>query len=428
MAVKLSKTDEQMLDGREGGGVQTAMRILVKMAEILDAEQMISISSAHIDACGLLSDAGIEFAEMLVGKGAKVSVPTTLNMGPLDLQNWQEFEIDEEFAEKAIRQSKAYTDMGCRPTWTCAPYQGDNVAGFGEQIAWGESNAVCYANSVLGARTNRYADYMDICAAITGRVPEYGLHIEENRKGQVLVHLDDINPEVKGTQTFFVTLGHLLGTIAGEEIPVIEGIEAEPTSDQYKALCAAAASSGAVALIHIVGITPEAQTLEKAFGNKEPLRRINIGAKELSDAYADLSTTDRDGDLDAVIVGCPHYSIEEFGRLAELIQLQIDKGKTLNPNVRFVVITNRLSYSRLQKSGHLEVLREFGIEITLDTCPFHTPMVRAETKVIMTDSGKCAYYAPGELDVRVVFGDISDCVESAVIGRICREEIRWDKN
>ena len=426
MSVKLTQHDEDMLAGREGAGAQTAMSILVKMAEILEAERMISITGAHIDACGLLSDAGTEFAEMLVEKGARVSVPATLNMGPLDLQNWRQFGIDKKFAQKAIRQSKAYTDMGCVPSWTCAPYQGDNVPSFGEQVAWGESNAVCYANSVLGARTNRYADFMDICAAITGRVPEWGLHIKENRRGQIHIRLNRINETLMNTQTFYVTLGHLVGRIAIDKIAVIQGLNIKPSSDELKAMCAAAASSGGVEMFHIAGITPEAQTLENAFLNQEPLDIIEFGPKEMAGAELDLSNADNGEKLDAVLVGCPHFSMDEFSRLAKIIQGQLDKGGSLHRGVRFIVTSCRSTYAQLERSDLLEPIKKFGIEITLDTCPFHTPMLPSDTKVVMTDSGKCAYYAPGELGVKVAFGSMADCVESAVKGGVCRKEILWE--
>jgi len=192
MPVQLSKRDEEFLNGQHGEAARMAMRIVTRMAEVLDAAELMDVTQAHIDGCGLLSETGLEFAETLAAKGGQVCVPTTLNMGPLDLQNWRQFGIDEDFADKAIRQAKAYTDMGCIPTWTCAPYQSYLTPRFGQQIAWGESNAICYANSVLGARTNRYADYMDICAAITGRVPKCGLHLKENRKGQILLRLMDV--------------------------------------------------------------------------------------------------------------------------------------------------------------------------------------------------------------------------------------------
>ena len=428
MSVKLSRQDKKLLDGQHGEAARLAMRILVRMADVYEAAELMNISQAHIDGCGLLSETGLEFAETLAVKGAKVSVPTTLNMVPLDLQNWKEFGINEDFAGKAIRQAKAYTDMGCIPTWTCAPYQSYLTPRFGQQIAWGESNAICYANSVLGARTNRYGDYMDICAAITGRVPKCGLHLAENRKGQLLLRLQDIDTAVMQSNEFYVTLGHLTGSLSGDKIPVIEGLDAGASSDQLKALCAAAASSGAVALFHAIGVTPEANTFEQAFQGGKPERIIDIGLTDLRSARSELSTTEEGAKLDLVVLGCPHFSYDEFRELSDLIEAKTEKGKKLHPNVRFVVISSQTSYALLQRGDFLDRLTTFGIEITLDTCVFHTPMVAEDTKVIMTNSGKCAYYAPGELNVQVAFGSMADCVESSVNGQVCRKDPLWEKS
>jgi len=432
MSVKLHEKDEQMLQGQQGPASQMAMRIMVRMAEVVDAPEMMDVSQAHIDGCGLLSETGLEFAETLTAKGAKVSIPTTLNMGPLDLQNWRQFlpatSRNEDFAAKAIRQAKAYTDMGCIPTWTCAPYQSYLTPRFGQQIAWGESNAICYANSVLGARTNRYGDFIDICAAITGRVPKCGLHLKENRKGQILLRLVDIDPAILQNNVFFATLGHLVGSLTEDKIPVIEGLPIKASSDQLKALCAAAASSGAVALFHAIGITPEANTLAEAFQGEEPERVVDIHLSDLQKARSDLSTAQEGANLDLVVLGCPHFSFDEFRELAELTRAQTERGQTLHPDVRFIVISSQTSYSLLQRSNFLDALTDFGIEITLDTCIFHTPMASQDTKVIMTNSGKCAYYAPGELGVQVAFGSVAECVYSAVNGHLCQKETLWKES
>lgn len=404
-----------------------AMRIVTRMADVHEASELMDITQAHIDGCGLLSETGLEFAETLAAKGGKVCVPTTLNMGPLDLQNWRRFGIDEDFAGKAIRQAKAYERMGCIPTWTCAPYQSYLTPRFGQQIAWGESNAICYANSVLGARTNRYADYMDICAAITGRVPKCGLHLKENRRGQILLRLTGIPGVLMQTNEFYVALGHLLGTLAGDKVAVIEGLAHNPSSDRLKAFCAAAASSGAVALFHAIGVTPEADTLEQAFDGDEPERIIDIGPAELRKARSELSTAAEGDRLDLVVLGCPHFSFDEFRELADLASEQTRKGNSLDPGVRFVVVSSQTSYALLQRSDFLDVLTGFGIEITLDTCVFHTPMISGDTKVVITNSGKCSYYAPGELGVKVAFGSMAECVESAVRGEVWRGETIWEE-
>jgi len=425
--VKLSRDDKGLLDGERGEGAQMAMRIVVRMGEVVDASELMDISAAHIDGCGLLSDGGLDFAETLAAGGAQVSVPTTLNMGPLDLQNWRHFGVDEEFAGKAIRQGEAYTAMGCIPTWSCAPYQGYLTPRFGQQIAWGESNAICYANSVLGARTNRYGDFMDICAAITGRVPKCGLHLKENRKGQILLRLVYVDEAAVLSNAFYAAIGHLLGSQVEDKIAVIEGLDAASSSDQLKALCAAAASAGAVALFHAVGVTPEANSLEEAFGGDEPERIIDVGLSDLRKAWEDLSTAEDEDKVDLVVLGCPHFSFDEFRELARLVRAQTQEGRKLHPDVRLVVISCQSSYALAQRGDFLDELRDFGVEVTLDTCVFHTPMVGGETKVIMTNSGKCAYYAPGELDVKVAFGNMADCVESAVAGWVCREVGLWNE-
>jgi hypothetical protein len=266
---------------------------------------------------------------------------------------------------------------------------------------------------------------MDICAAITGRVPKCGLHLEENRKGQILLRLVDIRPALMKSNEFYVVLGHLLGTLAGDKIAVIDGLAPNPSSDQLKAFCAAAASSGAVALFHAIGITPEATTLEQVFRGSKREKVIDLGPAELRKARSELSTAEDGEKLDLVVLGCPHFSFDEFRELARLIHAETQKGGKLSDNVRFIVITSQTSYALLQRGAFLDVLTEFGVEITLDTCVFHTPMVYADTEVLMTNSGKCSYYAPGELGVKVAFGSMAECVESAVNGKVCRKESIW---
>ena len=417
MTVHLSRNDQQMLDGRFGPGCQMAMRIVVRLAEACGVAELMDVTQAHIDGCGLLSESSLFFAETLAGKGAKVSIPTTLSMGPLDLQNWQKFNIDPSYADKAIRQGRAYESMGCIPTWTCAPYQSYLTPRFGQQIAWGESNAVVYANSVLGARTNRYADFHDICAATTGRVPMCGLHLQENRKGQVLLQLIGIQADQMQGDDFYAALGYLIGIRTLNQIPVIDGMPTKVTSDNLKALGAAAASSGAVMLFHAVGITPEAATLDQACHGDKPHRVVEVTLQDIQLARKELSTAVKADHVDAVVLGCPHFSFDEFRQLARCIRT--NQARHIGPATRFIVKTSRTSYSLIRQNEMLDLFEDFGIEITLDTCVFHTPILEPDTKVIMTNSGKCAYYAPGELGVKVAFGSMQQCVDSAVKGCVC---------
>lgn len=396
-----------------------AMTILLRMAEIYQAQEMMDITQAHIDSAIYIGEAGLEFAERLVGLGARVSVPTTLNVSGLDEHHWQEWNVPTDWAEKAHRQMLAYQKLGCQPTWTCAPYQTSAAPRFGQQIAWGESNAVVFANSVLGARTERYPDFLDICAAITGRVPAVGLHLTENRAGQVLLRLVDVPLRLQEHDSFYVALGHLMGQIAQDRIPVVDGLEATPEEDQLKALGAAASSSGTVALFHIVGRTPEAATLESAFQGNPPQQAFDITVKRLHSAWQEL-TSAKEERLDMVVLGSPHFSLAEFSRLAPLLE-----GRRRHPDVEFLVTSSRAVKELAKQNGVLEALEAFGGRVTVDTCILATPMLPPSVKTIMTSSAKYAYYAPGMLDTQVTLGSLSDCVDSAVSGRVVRDETPW---
>ena len=229
--LRLTDWDRALLDGTLGPAAQMAMSILTQMAEVYGAEQLIDITGAHIDSTIYIGEAGLEFAERRAELGARVAVPSTLNVSGVDEHHWEEWAVPGDWATNALRQMAAYQSMGCIPTWTCAPYQGYLTPRFGQQIAWGESNAIAYANSVLGARTNRYGDFMDICAAITGRVPKAGLHLKENRKGQILLRLVNIPPKLQEEASFYVALGHLMGNLVQDKVPVIEGLPVRATDD-----------------------------------------------------------------------------------------------------------------------------------------------------------------------------------------------------
>src|SRR3954453_838175 len=291
-----------MLDGGDGPARQLAMSILVRMAGVYGAESLMDISQAHIDSTIYLGDATLEFAERLASMGARVAVPTSLNVSGVDECGWKDWAVAPEWAAKAARQMLAYERMGAGPNWTCAPYQTHMRPSFGQQIAWGESNAIAFANSVIGARTERYPDLLDICCAITGRVPAIGLHLTEQRAGQLLLRLDDVPPALQADDQFFAVLGHLVGGLSGDRIPVIEGVVVDPPEDQLKAFAAAAASSGRVALFHMVGITPEAPTRDAAFQGRAPARTEAITVAALRRARAELTTADGRG-LDMVILG-----------------------------------------------------------------------------------------------------------------------------
>ena len=419
MTLQLTDKDRQMLHGDYGPATKMAMSILVRMAGVSNASELIDITGAHIDSTVYIGDAGLEFAERLASLGAKVSVPTTLNVSGLDEHHWQEWAVPSEWARQAHRQMVAYQSMGTIPSWTCAPYQTEARPSFGQQIAWGESNAIVFANSVLGARTERYPDLFDICCAITGRAPNIGLHRTENRAGALLLDVQEIPETVQLRDDFYPILGHLVGKISLDRIPVLDGICIIPGEDQLKAFGAAAASSGAVALFHMIGITPEAPTLEAAFQVNLPQKIIEVSMDMLRKSREELTHTDIEK-LDMVVLGSPHFSLAEFKQLARLV-----RGKRKNKDIKFLITSSRAMTQLAKQAGFLDQIEEFGAQLTVDTCILTTPMLPPEMRFLMTNSAKFAYYTPGLLNRKIAFGSLRDCVDSAVEGRVIRDESAW---
>lgn len=396
----LTEDEKAMLGGEAGEAARIAMDLLVEAAAAMDAPRLLEISGAHIDGCLYHGRAGLDFATALATAGGRVVVPTTLNVSSLDLLHPELYRGDPDEAEASRQLMTAYEDMGCRPTWTCAPYQLPERPGFGEQVAWGESNAIVFANSVLGARTNRYGDFLDICCALTGRAPATGLHTDAGRRATLVLDIEV--PEAwKDDDLLYVAVGLALGQIAGTEVALIEGLDGRAGEDRLKALGAAAASSGAVGMFHVSNVTPEAET----FGG-EPDRRVRVTGREL---IATLRSLAGDGQLGAVSLGTPHASAAEIEELAILCAGRRAK-------VPFFVNTGRDVAARVSES--LETLREFGSTIVTDTCTYLTPILGQVEGVVMTNSGKWAYYAPANIGVDVAFGNTKDCVESAVVGEI----------
>ena len=420
MSLELSERDEALLAGELSRAAKMAMSILVRMADVCRAERMLDITGAHVDSAIYVGDAGLEFAERLAEAGGRVVVPTTLNVSGVDEEHWQEWDVPAEWARKAHRQMLAYQKMGTLPTWTCAPYQTEHAPKFGQQIAWGESNAIVFANSVLGARTERYPDLLDICAALTGRVPAVGLHLDENRAGQLVLDLASVPATLTERDDFYPVLGHLVGQVAGDKIPVIVGLAASPSENQLKALGAAAASSGSVGLFHIVGVTPEAPTLEDALHGKAPQERLAISVGTLRRVQKELTTAIGET-LELVVLGSPHFSLDEFRQLVPLLE-----GKKRHSDVTFLVTTSRIMRQLADAAGFIEPLTRFGGRLTVDTCILATPMLSKSVRTLMTNSAKYAVYSPGLLNVNVAYGGLEDCIESAVAGKVIRTPSPWD--
>ncbi|MEO6997909.1 MAG: aconitase X catalytic domain-containing protein [Terracoccus sp.] len=415
--LELTSDEQSMLDGEQGDGIAMAMRVVVGLARVHEAPRLVEIESAHIDGCLFHGQSGLDFAAKLVELGATVCVPTTLNVGSIDLlhpgtvRNQTPAENVVSTGGRALME--AYLAMGARATWTCAPYQLDARPGLGVNVAWAESNAIAFCNSVLGARTDRYGDFLDICAAIPGRAPFAGLHTDEARLGDVLVDVTAIPDRVLRGDLAGALLGYLVGSRVGTANPVLVGMPLETSEDTLKAFGAAAASSGGVAMFHVVGVTPEAPTVDVAFGGRPPAETVVLTSDDLMRARRDL-TTASEGHLDVVSVGTPHASIDEIGSLAALLA----DGPEINPGVDFYVSTGRSVWALAQERGHADVLEAHGIHVVTDTCTYVTSILRPQARVAMTNSGKWAHYAPGNLGVDVVMASLGECVESARVGRV----------
>ena len=411
MSLTLTAEERSIAAGVYGEGAAMAMRIVAESAKLLGAPRLIPVVSAHIDGALYHGDSGTLFAERLVEGGAHVSVRSTLNVGALDLMGCSRVRLEEPARGMARRMMEAYRKLGCEQSWTCAPYQAGHRPDFGTDVAWGESNAVVFCNSVLGARTNRYGDFLDIACAISGRAPDYGLHRQGNRRATVVFDVSALPADFLASEIAWPVLGSLYGREVGNSVGVVTGIAANPGEDALKAFGAAAASSGAVGLFHIAGVTPEAPTLTVALSGQEPQAVIPVTREMIASAQASLSTAAASDQLDSVAIGSPHLSLAEFGALERLIA-----GRRLR--IPIYACTGRHALAELDRVGRRKALEMSGVTIVADTCVVVTPILPEKPDaVLMTNSGKFAHYAPGNTGYAVLYASLRDCVESAVMGK-----------
>ena len=416
--VELSEGDRAMLAGSQGEAARRAMRIIVRIADLQGAPRLIDISHVHVGGSIYTGRGSLRVIEQLLADGAAVRVPTTLNAISIDRRQPVRPEADDDHARGAERLAAALVAMGCRPTFSCTPYIYPGAPELGQDIVWAESNAIAYANSVIGARTNRHGDFMDVCAAITGRVPYAGLHRPENRTGTFLVRV----PEVSDPDpSWYSVLGYLVGQEAGSEIPVVDGLGGVPSLEALKAFCATVATAGAVGLFHLVGVTPEAPTVPAALGGRDPVRTLVVTARDLGRVWREMSSGTGE-ELRAVVIGSPHATLGDFVELAELV-----RGRRKDAGVDVLVTTSRLVHRQAETQGLLEVLTGFGARVSTDTClcMLTERQFPQGAAGVMTNSGKFAHYGPGLIRRGVHFGSTADCVESAVLGRPVIAEPAW---
>ncbi|WP_454834778.1 cis-3-hydroxy-L-proline dehydratase [Pseudomonas lini] len=406
-AIELTEHDQALLDGQHGKAAQVAMQIVLRMAELQGARHLVDVTQAHIDGCIYTGPASLRFAQQLVQWGATVRVPTTLNSISVDQRRWRELGIDPALGEPASALGDAYMAMGAQLSFTCAPYLLDSAPKAGEQIVWAESNAVVYANSVLGARTLKYPDYLDICIALTGRAPLIGCHLDAQRKARLQIELPALG---ELDDAFYPLLGYHIGALAGSRIPLVRGLEnRQPSLDDLKAFGAAFATTSAAPLFHIAGITPEAIDPSQVLNtdNRVPVEHILL--KDLLVSWRELNSA-RDSRVDVVSLGNPHFSLSEFAHLARLCL-----GRHKHPDVVLAITCGRAVLEQAREAGHIAVIEAFGATLVTDTCwcMLGEPVIPLAAKTLMTNSGKYAHYAPGLVGRKVHFASLAECVDAA---------------
>ena len=416
--LKLGDYEDELLSGAAGKAKQLAMKMIVAAAEVSEADRLVDVSFAHVGSGFYSGQVSVDFAEFLLAEGATLAVPTQTNSSLVDFSNpalrprtTYPSEVD-----GAKRLMQIFEELGCEPTWSCAPYQHESGRpSFGTHVIGSESNAVSFFNSVLGARTNKYGDFLDICGAIVGRVPYSGLHTEQGRRATHVFRLDEVSDAVRSDPSFHHILGIIVGSTTGADVPVIDG-SGDATEDELKAIAAAAATSGAVEMFHVVGVTPEAPTLADATGPNGAVTETVVSDQMLQTARRQL-TTDSSGPLSSVCLGTPHFSVEEFLALVDQFA-----GRSVASGTSMIVSTSRAVHTELTLRGLVDPLERSGVTIAVDTCTYFTPLTTGISGLVMTSSAKWAYYAPGILGVPVAFGSQAECVESAVRGFVHRQE------
>ena len=413
--IHLSNSDKKMLAGDNGEAVKIAMEVLCLMAAAQNADKLIDVSRGHIDGCILAHDANLHFAEKMLDMGASVIIPTTINAISVDRENWKSQGVAPDLGGKASRLADAYVKMGAYPTFTCAPYLLDEKPSKGEVIGWSESNAVIYANSVIGARTQKHPDYLDLFIAMTGRTPNTGVYLEENRKPVCEI-------QVVLPSNFDDAIWPMIGWLAGHKspngIPVLNGLEDILISnDDLKALCAAFGTTSAAPMIHIKGHTPESE-LQSA----KDAKYTTIMPNDLLNLWQNFNNGNNK--IDLVAIGSPHASTSECLKFLELLEENNERV-----TVPTILTIGRETLSNLDHQGSLNKLSKLGVQVIPDICwcSITEPVFPPEAKSLLTNSGKYAHYGEGLTGRNVRFGSLSDCALAAMTGYVDDEFPDWLK-
>lgn len=419
LGVLLSDSDRATLAGKLGKASQISMRVIIRMAHMMSATELMSITSAHVDGA-LFGPASLALGQKLRSWGGTFVVPSTMNSVNYEQRRWRALGIDNESGSACEELAQAFLDMGATVSFTCAPYLLDGAPKLGDSIAWGESNAVVYANSVLGARTLKNPGILECLIALTGRAPRAGVYLDENRKAKVHVsveHFDDID------DAFWPILGFQIGAVSMARIPVITGlVTLKPSRDDLKAFSAAFATSSSAPMFHIVDVTPEAATLDATCGDASTLAVVDIGRKDLEACWEEFNNGSSPQQVDLISLGNPHFSLREIKQLASLCQ-----GKVKHPDVAVIVTCGRSQHGLATQTGYVEELERFGVQFLTDTCWCYVqePVIPKSTKVIMTNSGKYIHYGPGLTGRQFCFGSLEMCVGAACEGKSSGRAPGW---
>jgi len=394
----LTEKEERMLNGEEGYAVRKSMEILVALGDIYGAEQLIKVGSVQVAGVSYhnLGDAGLEFLNELA-KDGRVKVLTTLNPAGMDLENWKNLGIDAEFAEKQNLVIDAFSRMGIIISCTCTPYLIGNLPLYGEHVAWSESSAVTFANSVLGAKTNREGGPSALAAALVGKTPCYGLHLDENRVPDLHVQVTTSLKKLPD----WGALGYSIGKKAENKIPYITGIK-DAELDELKSFCASVVTYGSKPLFYIQGITPGSDS------HLPPKERVTIEDEDIREAYKNIN--DEVTDVDLVCIGCPHCSIKEIAEIAELL-----RGKRISPNTEFWVATSRSAKQIADSRGYTEIIERAGGKFACDTCMAVAPL-KGRFRAVATTSAKGCYYSR-QNKMMTKMGSLEECIDAAVSGK-----------
>lgn len=410
MGPDLTDADQAMMAGAEGEVTKLAMEIICAMAANQGAERLIDVAQAHIDGCIYASPANLIFAEKMADMGARVRVPTTMNAISVDRERWQAQGVPASFGRPAAQLADAYVRMGCQNTFTCSPYLLDTAPERGEMIAWAESNAVIYANTVLGARTAKHPDFLDLCIAITGRAPLSGVYLDQHRFAERIIHIE--MPE-KFDDAFWPLIGYLVGKVSPDRIPLLRGLEhAKPTTENLKALCAAFGTTSAAPMLHVEGVTPEAHLISLSAD------MARITKHEMAEGWRLLN--DGPDDVELVAIGSPHASLEECRAFADVLQ----GGKAVTTTI---ITAGRQVIASARDEGTLERLEAAGVQVIPDLCwcSISEPVFPVAAKALMTNSGKYAHYGPGLSGRAVRFGSLESCAQAARTGRVAHGLPKW---